>query len=536
MGAQRSLHWPTTGEHRITIPYDSATGSLDVYAPPGTPIVAVMAGNIAVTADNRLQITSEQMIVTYSGLQNIHVQPGQTVNNGDVIAESGSAESIQLMVYQNVDPTNLFEKIVTPATVSPEQPTVTTPLAAADSVYLTPTRDGLRVREQPVDGNPIGQLKLGEVVASLEGAADTRNKVGVDGEWLHIRRYDGTTAYTAAWFLQLSDQTAVAAAPDVTPVATAVAAPTTDSLLGMNLDIYHPQGHPSPDAMQGIGWVRIKFNVSFNPDNGSYGNQDIEAAYNRYRPFIQQYVNAGMKVLMVFTHQLYGEGAGFNWTQMDSGRWRQLGPTYANFARQVAAKFNGSGLVHCYQIWNEQDTKPEHARAAVPIPAADYGYLLTETIRAIRTADQTTPIITGGHTTGPSRGSQYAKSTLAAMPPDIRPDGIALHPYGRGVLGHRFSNWGPLSDSIKQYSAVLPDVPIWITEWGVLDHQGRTDVIDDVTDYAAGFMNIIKNEYPRKVAAAIWYAWADGMDNGFGLVDANGQPKSRFNDKWRTLG
>ena len=534
MAAQQVLHWPTETDQKITVPYNQASGSIEIAAQQGTPIRAVMSGKIAATADNWLQISSESFVATMIGLQNMRVQPGQNVNGGDEIAEA--AGNIKLQVYQNIDPTERFEKISAAAppttTPTPEPPVITE--GEDQPIFLTPTRDGLRVREQPVDGKPVGQLKLGEVVESLESVADTHSKVGVDGQWLNIRRYDGTTAYTAAWFLRLSDQTMTAPAGE-TP-AKPIATPTSSSLLGMNLDVYHPQGHPAPEAMKGIGWVRIKFNVSFNPENGTYGNKDIEAAYQRYLPLVKQYAGAGMKVLMVFTHQLYGEGAGFNWTQMDSGRWRHLGPTYADFARQVAAKFNGSGLVHCYQIWNEQDTKPEHARAAVPIPAADYGYLMTETIRAIRSVDSTTPIITGGHTTGPGSGPQYAQATLAAMPPDVRPDGIAFHPYGRGVKGHRFSNWGPLADSLNGYSAVLPDIPIWITEWGVLDHQGRADVIDDVTDYAAGFMNIVKNDYPGKVAAVIWYAWADGMDNGFGLVDAGGQSKPRFNDKWRTLG
>ncbi len=34
----------------------------------------------------------------------------------------------------------------------------------------------------------------------------------------------------------------------------------------------------------------------------------------------------------------------------------------------------------------------------------------------------------------------------------------------------------------------------------------------------------------------MWYAWADGMDNGFGLVDFNGQPKAHLYDQWRQLG
>ena len=160
----------------------------------------------------------------------------------------------------------------------------------------------------------------------------------------------------------------------------------------------------------------------------------------------------------------------------------------------------------------------------------------TETIRAIRQVDPVTPIITGGHTTGPGPGSQYARSTVAAMPPDIRPDGIAFHPYGRGEHGHRFSNWGPLAEEIEAYGAVLPGKPLWITEWGVLDHQGRLDVLPEVLSYAAGFMHIIRQNFAEQVAAAIWYAWADGMDNGFGLVDASGRPKADFFEPWCRLG
>jgi hypothetical protein len=162
--------------------------------------------------------------------------------------------------------------------------------------------------------------------------------------------------------------------------------------------------------------------------------------------------------------------------------------------------------------------------------------MLSETIQAIRQVDGSTPIITGGHTTGPGPGSTYARETLARMPDGIRPDGIAFHPYGRGVQGHRFSNFGDLAEAIEQYSAVLPDRPVWITEWGVQDHQGRADVIDDILDYAAGFMRIAREDFAGKVAAAIWYAWADGMDNGFGLVDFNGQPKPRIHEDWRQLG
>ena len=513
--------WPIAGEQRISTSYDSSTGSLSIHAPEGTAVRALTDGTISMVADDGLQVSSAQFVATYLGLQDISVEVGDNVERGDEIGAAGAGENITLMIYQTIDATEMFEPEVVPVGERPDTPTD----EPEEVAYVTPTSEGLRVREQPVDGKPLGQLKLGEVVLSLESPAATKEKLGVNGQWLKIRRSDGTEAFTAAWFLK------AASAPSKPGKVEA-----GKSLLGMNLDIYHPRGRPAPADLEGIGWVRVKFNVSYNPENDSYGNRDIEAAYRRYLPHIEAYANAGIRVLMVFTHQLYGEGAGFNWPEMNRERWRQHVPTYADFAKQVAAKFVGTNLVHAYQIWNEQDTRPEHARAAVPIPASDYGYMLTETIRAMHTVDQKTPIITGGHTTGPQAGSQYARLTLAAMPADVRPDGIAVHPYGRGQRGHRFSVFGSLSETIDNYSTVLPDKPIWITEWGVLDHQGRSDVLADVADYAVGFMDIARNTYTGKIAACVWYAWSDGMDNGFGLVDFDGNPKPDFNERWRTLG
>jgi hypothetical protein len=307
----------------------------------------------------------------------------------------------------------------------------------------------------------------------------------------------------------------------------------------MNLDMNHPLGRPTPEQLKGIGWIRLKFNMSLNPDKpdgdpARYGNTDVNAPFNRYKPFIEQYARTDIKTLMVFTHQLYGEGAGFDWRQMDEGRWRQLIQKYAFYAREVAQRFANTGLIHAYQIWNEQDTR--EGRAAVHVPPAMYGLMLTETIRAIRSVDKQTPIITGGHTTGPTDGSIYARATLNAMPPDVRPDGIASHPYGRGVQGHRYSIFGPLEEEVRKYAAVMPGKPIWFTEWGVLDQQGRADAIPSVTDYASGFMNLVKIQYAGQVAAAMWYAWADSMDNGFGIVDARGNPKPGLYEKFKSIG
>ncbi|NWF70749.1 MAG: SH3 domain-containing protein [Chloroflexi bacterium] len=489
---------------------------------------------------------------------------------------------------------------------------------------IVATKDGVRVREAPVNGKPIGQANTDDILEVLEDAGAARAKIGTEGQWIQVRTPEGTTGYVAGQLMKLYGESAAPAAPPKTepvreapPAAPAISSdllrvqPTSAlnlreagstaaaildrlsgydilevletastaqakigqkdqwlrvrkadgtegfvvaqyvrafsgaalvyplgarNLTGMNLDRTHALGRPAPDLLKGIGWIRVKFNVSLDdsraPDDPRrYGNTDIDAAFNRTKAFIEPYVRAGMKVCMVFTHQLFGEGAGYDWNAM-GGRWDEFIPKYADFARRAAQKWLNTGLVHVYQVWNEQDTELGKGRAAVPIGARDYANMLAQTIRAIRSVDRTTPIITGGHTRGPGQGSDYARATIAALPGDVRPDGIASHPYGRGVRGNAYSNFGALQEELDAYLAALPGKALWFTEWGALGFQYNDSVCGAIADYAAGFMNIIKNQYVGKVAAAMWYAWADSMDDGYGLVDRSGKPRdplySRF--------
>jgi hypothetical protein len=196
--------------------------------------------------------------------------------------------------------------------------------------------------------------------------------------------------------------------------------------------------------------------------------------------------------------------------------------------RSIARRYTGRGIV--YQVWNEQDTAPANAAAAVPMQPADYAKLLAATVRAIRVIDPGAKVITGGHVTGPGSGKAYCQATFAAIPADARPDGIAVHPYGRGAPGAnpRYAPFGRLDDEINAYAPLLPGAPIYFTEWGVLDKP--TDPTAAVATYASGFLNHIRQNYRRRVAAAIWYAWADTMHNGYGLVDRSDQPKQPLYD------
>ncbi|MBZ0275247.1 MAG: hypothetical protein K8I60_03840, partial [Anaerolineae bacterium] len=90
--------------------------------------------------------------------------------------------------------------------------------------------------------------------------------------------------------------------------------------------------------------------------------------------------------------------------------------------------------------------------------------------------------------------------------------------------------FGSIDDDIIEYGKIIPSAPVWITEWGVLDFPN--DPAEDVATYATGFVDRVKRLYLGKVACAMWYAWADTMHNGYGLVGQNDQPKQPLYDRF----
>ena len=66
---------------------------------------------------------------------------------------------------------------------------------------VRPNNDGIRIRETPGEGRPIGIVGIQHILDSLESPAETRRKVGIPNEWLNVRKDDGTTGYIAAQFL-----------------------------------------------------------------------------------------------------------------------------------------------------------------------------------------------------------------------------------------------------------------------------------------------------------------------------------------------
>jgi murein DD-endopeptidase MepM/ murein hydrolase activator NlpD len=514
-----TLEWPSDARpasivrgFNDTSPDGQRHEGLDINAPSGTAIRASVAGIVASVSrqptalgyGQYIQISStlrgQNYLVTYGRLQNIRVNIGQSVKLGDVIAESGS-DAIKLVVQQ---PGKGLSGYILPDVVDP------TMMIYWQGLRLRINVSGLRIRERPgTEFKIIGQLTPFDRVESLEPHGRTLLKVGKTNQWIKLRSPQAAEGYSAAEYLAADDSQGIQAL----------------NMTGVNLDMLHPLGKPGAERLKGLGWVRFPYSVSMDR-----GSTDLEAAYNFYAPFIDRYSKAGLKIILVLTHQTFGEGQGYVWPNMDTGKWRELTAKFADFARRIAARFVGRNQITAYQIWNEQDTPREVAHAAVPMPPSDYGYLLGESIKAIRSADPQVAVVTGGHVGGPFQGANYARAAIATMPSNIRPDGIACHSYGRGPVGNKYSPFGSIDEDVDAYSKIIAGAPVWITEWGVLDRP--EDPAADVSEYAIGFINRLKNLYSGKVISAVWYGWADTMHNGYGLVNRNDQPKQPLNDRF----
>lgn len=518
------LSWPSDSRPArvvrrfgVDLPEGRKNEGMDISATPGSVMRAAAAGTVTAISKQPapsgygeyVQITTPfaglTYVVTYTQLQAITAQNGQTVKVGDPLGVAVGPTS--KIVVQQVG--GGLSGYALPNVINP------TPLIYWDDLRLRTTVDGLRLREKPGTQYPAkGQIYLMDSVEALETHGRVLEKLGEESSWIRLRTPGGLEGYSAAWYLAATTREIMA----------------TLNNTGMNIDLLHPLGKPRAERMAGLGWLRFPYkSAAFN---------DMNSAHVYYDAFMRQYAAAGFKQMVILTHQTYGEGAGYHWPSMYSdnrARWNDYIPQFVERVRNIAQRYAGRNMVDVYQIWNEQDTPPASAEAAVPIRPEDYARLLTETIRAIRAIDPVAKIITGGHMSGPENGGAYARATIAAMPSDVRPDGIACHSYGRGAPGSspRYSIYGLIDDDIITYGNVLPGKPVWITEFGVLDRPN--DSPEAISAYATSFMRHINSKFSRQVASAVWYAWADGMHNGYGLVDRNDKPKYPFYDEFLDL-
>lgn len=513
------LEWPTSARPmRVLARFndDEEAGalrsSLDVASEEGADVLCAAAGKV-VSTGAEVQIESlvegRRYLTSYSGVQKARARKGAAVKAGQQL---GAAAGDRLSLTVQTPPAGGISIGGLNNLMNPRE------YLYIPGFRVRPTVDNLNLRALPsLYASIVGRAYSWQLLEPQEHHGRALEKIGEDGSWLKVRSAGGVEGYAAAWYLSATAQhEGDEVFPGINPV-------------GVNLDIFHPRGKPSPSKLGGLGWVRFGYNVS-----NRRGSEDIHAALQRYLPLFEKYRAAGYRIVVTTSHQTYGEGKNefWPWEQMTDAKWQRLIVRFADMMHDISAQWAGRDLISAWQIWNEPDSLS--GVASVPLHARNYGLMFRDVKRAIRSADSRVQIITAGFNSGPGRGSAYARAMLRSLPDDAKPDGLAFHPYGRGVNGHPYySMFGHIDESIWAYSSVMPDKPLWITEWGVLDR--GNDNPADIARYALDFIRYLKRQYPGRIAVMIWYAWSQGMHNGYGLVDQHGKSRPPLTQEFLSI-
>jgi hypothetical protein len=226
---------------------------------------------------------------------------------------------------------------------------------------------------------------------------------------------------------------------------------------------------------------------------------------------------------------------------------------FATFARAAAQRYAPQG-VHTWEIWNEQNTTGFWK----PAPdARAYTSLVAATAPAIRKADRSAVVVSGGLAAVPTGGAQigqldFLDQMLAAgVAPSV--DAIGYHPYtypfpaSYKATWPTGTAWNKIRDTATSFASVFArrgvSKPVWITEYGAptggpgVANGGTLTNIPSATDHvteprqaviAADALRTAKAT--PGVGAFFWYGYRDfdakGSNEGFyGLRRADGTAK-----------
>ncbi len=286
-----------------------------------------------------------------------------------------------------------------------------------------------------------------------------------------------------------------------------------DHVWGINIDPNNPAANPPASKLNGVGWVRFVFHAASK-------QQTIDQAFGFYDPIIRSLAQQGTKVLLVIIQDTYwGNGPWSN------GNWGAYYPGYADAVSKIAQHYKG--LVAGYEIWNEMDLSGQPT--SIYIAPENYGPLLLAASKAIKQADPTAKVVSGGMVGGEPIG--YLTKARASIGGVLPIDGIGYHPYGQTPPDTAVFDWqkGTLGPSVLRLAEAF-SLPVWITEIGV----PRVDVNNTgfwptIANYMQNTFSLIHGALFYSCPVVIWFAWADSQDRA-GIVHDDQQQKGLIFD------
>ena len=294
----------------------------------------------------------------------------------------------------------------------------------------------------------------------------------------------------------------------------------------------------------GVQWVRANVNwADVEKTKGSLDSwwlTEIDYAVAAAR-------SAGMQVLMPFSDGVpywasadpgkYSDGGGQHWNKY----WKPSSfADYANFAKTMVTRYQAQG-VHAFEVWNE----PNYVRFWPSGPSgSDYAAMLQAVYPAIKAADPTATVVSGGLSTNDY--SFVDALYQAGAGPNF--DALALHPYSGATDPNTcWDDPGTSTpaknafcgiESVRRVMVANGDTAktVWLTELGWSTSTALPGVSEATqADFLTKAFTKLR-EYPY-VKTAFWYSvrnlfWAhddpSDVENGYGLVRTDFSQKPSF--------
>ncbi len=305
-------------------------------------------------------------------------------------------------------------------------------------------------------------------------------------------------------------------------------------MVQLGININPRAGSGKPDNLQDLAqlsWVRFVYIISTVHNAHQPMEQKLNEAFQIYDPIVDQLSGLGVSSLIILNQETFwGNGP---WHDAN-GDWQSYGNDFANFARQIVARYKGKQVA--YQVWNEGDIK---GHSSIYVEPTNYAKLLRPLSKMIREVDASSIIVTGGLASGAGDAVQYVTQVEQAISGRLPVDVIAIHPYGKlpqgmsglwsidnGSLGDYINNLRPLIDRYRRF---------WVTEIGAADDGAMPgSVYRDIAQYLRAIYQEVKASYGDFVEAFIWFAWSDEMRNA-GIVTANKTQKQHIYETFFSL-
>ena len=295
--------------------------------------------------------------------------------------------------------------------------------------------------------------------------------------------------------------------------------PSSDSLelaprMGVNVHLLRDNGSLDQAHDAGFRFVRMDLMWAQAERAGRF-------RFFQYDALLRALDSRGMGVLWILDYGHPDHGG-------DAPRTPQDVAAFAHFAQAVAEHFKGRNVR--YEIWNEPDN--EHFWKPSPDPR-EYAILLREAAAAIRRADPTALISSGG-----TIGFNLPFISSFVVAGSVRDlNAIAVHPYRKTGPETIAPEFVIVRDLITR--ALGPNVALWDTEWGyssaeALPDNGRVDGHGEAwrTRQAVLAVREALTTWTLGIPLAVWYDLRDdgtdqtNAEHNFGLLESDGKEKA----------